>query len=234
MNLPLLNPLLGQCKDCTLCELHAQARNPGVPGVHMPESLPYTPDNPVVAVLGMNPGLQEDRTIQPFVGPSGRLLKEVYLKHIIPHATIFLLNTARCYTHAATPPKPKHFRTCFSSFSSVDLTSIASHLNPSTPRILLCTGAHAITTVSKFTQPKPWSLTSAFTKQGTPTNLWGDWAIFTTFPPAAVLRDANLMHPVSDHMTLVHSALTGNMPLASSPSVVPPFHPLSRSTPCTP
>jgi len=98
-------------------------------------------------------------------------------------------------------------------------------LDPATPRLLLCAGAHAISTVTKFTHPKPWSLTSAFTRQGTPTNLWGDWSLFTTFHPAAVLRSRNLLHPVADHMTLVHAALIGAMPVASSPRVVPPFSP---------
>jgi hypothetical protein len=55
--------------------------------------------------------------------------------------------------------------------------------------------------------------------------LWGDWQLFTTFHPAAVLRDPNLLHPVADHMTLLHSALTGQMPVASSPLLVPPYLP---------
>ena len=220
--LPILQPAQ---PSCTACELHAQARNPGVPSVHLPTSLPFSSTTPLVAVLGMNPGLQEDKVNQPFVGPSGRLLKEVYLKHITPLAHIVLLNTARCYTHSATPPKPKQFRTCFSTYSTLDLTSLASALSPTTPRILLACGAHALSTITKFTSSKAWSLTSAFTRQGTPTNLWGDWQLFTTFHPAAVLRDGNLLHPVSDHMTLIHSALVGQMPVASSPNLVPPFCP---------
>jgi uracil-DNA glycosylase family 4 len=173
----------------------------------------------------MNPGLQEDRTNTPFVGPSGRLLRDVYLRDIISNACVFLLNTARCYTHSSSPPKPRHFRTCFTTHSSLDLTSIAGDLSVTTPRILLCAGAHALSTTTKFCSARPWSLTSAFTRQGTPTNLWGDWQLFTTFHPAAVLRDPNLLHPVADHMTLLHSALTGQMPVASSPLLVPPYLP---------
>jgi uracil-DNA glycosylase family 4 len=220
--LPILLPAH---PSCTECELHSGARNPGVPSVHLPESLPFSRTTPVVAVLGMNPGLQEDRTNTPFVGPSGRLLREVYLKHITPHATVFLLNTARCYTHSSSPPKPRHFRACFTSHSSLDLTTIAGDLAIDTPRLLLCCGAHALTTVTKFCSARSWPLSTGFTRQGTPTHLWGDWSLFTTFHPAAVLRDANLMHPVSDHMTLLHSALTGQMPVASSPSIVPPYLP---------
>ena len=36
----------------------------------------------MVAVLGMNPGFQEDRFNEPFVGPSGKMLKEIYLSLI--------------------------------------------------------------------------------------------------------------------------------------------------------
>lgn len=229
MNLPILT-LLDPMPQCKACELHTGALNPGVPSMHLPESLPPAPTTPVVAVLGMNPGYQEDRSNKPFVGPSGRMLKEVYLKHIIPHATVILMNTARCYTPASTPPKPRHFRTCF-NWARREFESISDFLHPNTPRFLLCTGAHAIGTVTKFLTAKAWSLSSAFTKQGTPTNVWGDWQLFTTFHPAAVLRDGNLMHPVSDHMTLLHSAITGSMPVASSPSLVTPFHPLKEPTP---
>lgn len=221
MNLPLLLP----APSCTACELHKHAKNPGVPGVFLSDSLLPSPLTPMVAVLGMNPGFQEDRFNEPFVGPSGKMLKEIYLPSILPHASVILLNAARCYTPAAAPPKPRHFRTCFPAFSAQDLNAVGQLIAPHVPKILLCVGAHAISTVTKFTQPKPWSLTSAFNRQGTPTGLWGDWQLFTTFHPAAVLRSRNLLHPVADHMTLVHSALIGQMPVASSPRIVTPFSP---------
>jgi uracil-DNA glycosylase family 4 len=217
-------PVLSQ-PQCTACELHKHARNPGVPGLILPSSLPLSPTTPLLVVLGMNPGFQEDRANEPFIGPSGRLLREVYLPSILPAATVVLLNTARCYTPAASPPKPRHFRTCFPLYSAKDLDALGSYIQPTIPKILLCCGAHAVSTVTKFTASKSWSLTHAFTRQGTPTNLWGDWQLFTTFHPAAVLRSRNLLHPVADHMTLVHAALTGAMPVASSPRVVPPFSP---------
>ena len=99
--LPILLPAH---PSCTECELHSGARNPGVPSVHLPESLPFSRTTPVVAVLGMNPGLQEDRTNTPFVGPSGRLLRDVYLRDIIPNACVFLLHPLLLPTQA--PPLP--------------------------------------------------------------------------------------------------------------------------------
>lgn len=221
-----MNLLVLPQPQCTACDLHKHARNPGVPGVLLSKALPLDPSTPIVAVLGMNPGYQEDRSNEPFVGPSGRMLKEIYLPSILPHATVLLLNTARCYTPAAAPPKPRHFRCCFPKYSAEDLDTVGALIKPGVPKILLCVGAHAISTVTKFCTPKSWSLTHAFTRQGTPTNLWGDWQLFTTFHPAAVLRSRNLLHPVADHMTLVHAAVTGHMPVASSPRVVPPFSPV--------
>jgi uracil-DNA glycosylase family 4 len=220
-----MNLLVLPQPQCTACDLHKYAKNPGVPGVFLPGSQPLSPSTPIVAVLGMNPGFQEDRSNEPFVGPSGKMLKEIYLPAILPHATVLLLNTARCYTPAAAPPKPRHFRCCFPKFSATDLDTVGQYIQPHVSKILLCTGAHAISTVTKFTHGKSWSLASAFTKQGTPTGLWGDWQLFTTFHPAAVLRSRNLLHPVADHMTLVHAAVTGSMPVASSPRVVHPFSP---------
>ena len=128
-----MNLLVLSQPQCTACDLHKYAKNPGVPGVFLPESLPLSPTTPVVAVLGMNPGFQEDRSNEPFVGPSGKMLKEIYLPAIIPHATVLLLNTARCYTPAAAPPKPRHFRCCFPKFSALDLTTVGAHINPGIP-----------------------------------------------------------------------------------------------------
>ena len=210
---------------CTACDLHQYAKHPGVPGVFYSPSLTPSPSTPTLIILGMNPGYQEDRSNTPFVGPAGHLLKDVYLPPLLAHASIFLLNTARCYSPSSAPPKTRHFRTCFPLFSAKDIATLALPLLPSTPKILLCVGSHAISTVTRFTQPKPWSLATAFSKQGTPTNLWGDWQLFSTFHPAAVLRTRNLLHPVADHIALVQAALTGQMPVASSPRIVSPFSP---------
>lgn len=222
----MMLPLLPADPTCTACELHKYAKNPGLPGVLLSSSLPPSPTTPLLVILGMAPSYSDDRHMTgPLKGGAQHLFNTVYLPPLCAAATIVLLQTVRCYTPATTPPKPKQCRTCFSNHSTDDLRAACHHLAPETPRALLCLGAHAIATVTKYTQPKSWSLRTAFTKQGTPSTLWGDYPIFTTFSPGAVMHSPNLIHPVTDHITLVHSALVGTMPVASSPHIVRPFSP---------
>ena len=75
MQLTLLPPK----PSCTACDLHSAAKNVGIPSRHLPSSLPPDPANPVVIVIGMNPGTQEDRAGECWIGPSGQLLSGPYL-----------------------------------------------------------------------------------------------------------------------------------------------------------
>ena len=71
--------LLPAKPTCVGCDLHSAAKNVGIPSRHLPTSLPPDPTNPVVIVIGMNPGTQEDRQGECWIGPSGQLLSGPYL-----------------------------------------------------------------------------------------------------------------------------------------------------------
>jgi hypothetical protein len=49
--------------------------------------------------------------------------------------------------------------------------------------------------------------------------------LFSTFHPAAVLREPGLIHHVSDHMALLFAFLTGKLAKPSLPTIVPAFYP---------
>ena len=222
---------------CTLCELHEEANNPGVPTVWWDESLPPTKGVPILLVLGMNPGIQEDHQNEPFIGPSGQLLKGPYLKgtKLNELASIFFLNSARCWTPSAAPPKRKHYKTCF-EHSIVDANNIVRDRRDSQVAWLCC-GAAAVDTLSRTLLPKRVNLSSSFRAQSLPFPFVGrtpegevgvseqQHNLFTTYHPAAVLRNPNLIHAVEDHLTLLASFFKGTIPRPSEPTVVPPRAP---------
>jgi hypothetical protein len=125
--------LLPAKPSCTACDLHSSAKNVGIPSRHLPTSLPPDPTNPVVIVIGMNPGTQEDRQGECWIGPSGQLLSGPYLtgSAITSIATVYLCNVARCVSPGGKP-KPAHYRTCFSN-TLLDIAAILDPIRPPTP-----------------------------------------------------------------------------------------------------
>jgi uracil-DNA glycosylase len=117
-SLPFMNlPVLPSRPSCTLCPLHQSAKSVGTPAIWLPTSLPPSPTTPIVVMLGRNPGRNENEKNEPFVGRSGKVLREGYLggpDPIYRRATVYLFNTVRCYTPAdAVPNWGTHTKPCF-------------------------------------------------------------------------------------------------------------------------
>ena len=228
--------------DCTMCELHEEATNVGVPTVWWDKSLPPTGESPVLMVLGMNPGCQEDKNNEPFIGPSGQLLKGPYLtgSGLDKLASIFFLNSARCWTPATAPPKRRHYKACI-EHTLVDANHIM-RLAGNQKVSWLCCGAAAVSTLTRTLFDKHLSLTESFRSQsrtcslvgrdaeGADTNTTHDCNLFATYHPAAVLRNPNLIHAVQDHLALLTSYLKGELPRPTRPTVVPPRTPNKKGT----
>jgi uracil-DNA glycosylase family 4 len=217
--------LLPSKPTCKACDLHLCAKNVGVPSRHLPTSLPPKSTNPVVIVLGMNPGNQEDRANECWIGPSGQLLTGPYLQGsgIIDTATVYLCNIARCVSPGGTP-KPLHYRTCIGNTLS-DINTILDFHSPAKSRAILCAGADPLRYFSKTFQKKHMYQTEGFKSQGMLIPSLPRTHLFSTFHPAAVLREPGLIHPVSDHMALLFAFLTGKLAKPSLPTIVPAFYP---------
>lgn len=213
-------------------------RNPGVPAIHMPGSLPLTPTNPLLVCIGMNPGYFEDEANQPFIGKSGSLLRSVYLggSGLPSIASIILTNVVRCTT-AVGNPKNIHYKAC-APYLDIDFRNLAEALIPSPPLYVLCLGADATREFYRlFSEPPPVvpgkktkapkvSLAEAFARQGnTCTTPLGPASTFATFHPAACLRNRNLLYAVGDHMELLHAHIAGQAPTPTKPTRVAPFYP---------
>lgn len=236
--------------DCKACELHAlDARSVGVPSSWVQGTLPTGPNTTAVIMLGQNPGLQEDLSNQPFVGPSGQLVRSAYIPPSIRTlASFYLFNTARCYTHPSTPPKNRHYNACM-PHSLVDLKEVhRCHSTPSTTTTMvqgypfplvscassssassncriavMALGAPAASTLLKTLQGKGLSLSEALKIQGHEFQVPNtDISIhfFVTYHPAFILRKPPAIHAVKDHIALLASWLEGTISTPSKPHII--------------
>mgnify|MGYP003132189457 FL=1 len=211
--------------SCKLCDLHQEAKNPGVPTRFHELSAPIT-SSPLI-VIGQNPGSAEDNANECFSGPSGKLLTSVYLNHdeIMGHP-IYLTNAARCPTLGENEkPKRKHYRAC-SGYLNDDIETILTAHSPH-KSFVLCLGAYAYSAVSRMYLDKERTLRHGFNNQGQPNTSGpeGMLYIYTTFHPAAILRNKKYLYPVADHIELLCNAINGRIPSPSLPKIEEPRWP---------
>jgi len=224
---PINLPQLSSHPSCTLCDLHQEAKNPGIATIHYDRSLSPSEDTTPLIVVGLNPGYEEDQTNTPFKGESSRMLKNVYLNHddILKNSTVYLTNAARCPTVGEqNVPRRSDFKACWIHLQE-DIANITAFHKENA--IILCLGSKSYESVSRNLLGKSRTLRHAFNNQGEPaTHLFtNEVNIYATFHPAAVLRKRNYIYPVSDHINLLGNALIGNAPQVSLPIIVSPRSP---------
>ncbi len=238
--------------NCTRCELHATViKNVGVPTIQLP-SLPPSPTTPAIIFIGMNPGYHEDINNEPFfpmLDPrdgrpnSGYLFRNVYLKPMDWEQTcsLYCTNIVRC----GPMPKPpaKSAVACFPYLlADIDTIMQAHHA----AKIAVCLlGEYAASQFfMRFVGIKRLTLTEARNLNGNEyfrhfhlSNRSGDahtlniaYGTFTTFHPAAVLREEAYIVSVESHLELLDDYLNGTMATPSDPTFIPPRAP--RTQPC--
>lgn len=223
MTLPLT--LIGH-PACDLCPLHEEAISVGIPT----RQLNACPPNPLAVLLfvGQNPGNNEDTHNKSFIGRSGDLLINTYIKgaHFDEECVIFLANTARCYTPAASGPKLRQYATCLPYL--LDDIALISSAFPTLPLVIVTLGSPATQHVwAHYTskKPKDWTLRKAFSSQGLSFPPSPPTVLFATYHPAYVLRENSHILTVQDHLQLVINFLSGNLATPSLPTIVPPGPP---------
>lgn len=216
--------LLQANPSCTSCSLHAGCSSPGIPG--RPYRLIANPEAPVLCVVGMNPGAQEDRASTCWVGPAGTILTVAYLRPFLKTCSIYLLNTARCATPGGGRPTSVEYATCL-PYTLSDLTSIASHHPHASHLCVLCCGADPAFHISKTFLPSPIrTMERAFSKQNIPLPALHPRAfLYSTYHPAYILRDPSKQVPVGFHLQNLLAIMSSSTPPSSEPTIVPPFFP---------
>lgn len=208
--------------NCTLCPLHQQATKPGVPTTLLPSSLPPSPSTPAIVFLGQNPGHVEDRVGQPFIGPSGLLVRNLFIPSfsLASSATIYLANAARCHTTDDAPPRASHLKACMLNHGLADLTYLAaSHCSLD----VICLGSAAITGISKLFSVK---LTLAAARRSprrflkhpsSPLSI----LLSATFHPAFLLRAPHMQRAAKQDLLLFSAAFHDALPAITQPHLIP-------------
>ena len=157
--------------DCRRCELWEHATQ-GVPG--------EGPPGAGLMLVGEQPGDEEDVQGRPFVGPSGRLLRELLDEAGAPAERVFLTNavkhfyfTLRGKRRIHKTPMQRHIAACH--------VWLEAELARERPAVIVTLGATALAAVCRrritITEARAHPIASP---EGTP--------IVATYHPSAILR----------------------------------------------
>lgn len=100
---PDLESLHAQMVRCTRCDLYL-SRTQVVPGAGASAA--------AIMIVGEAPGASEDREGVPFVGASGRLLREMLHGSGISPEEVFIANVVRCRPPKNRNPRAREIRAC--------------------------------------------------------------------------------------------------------------------------
>ena len=213
-----------KCGDCSLSDT---CNSP-----YMPTVLEFAPYKPKACILfiGQNPGWEEDVKSEGFVGKPAQILREAYIRglELDERATIYFSYGVRCHTINNETPKPAHYASCI-SYTHTDLNILLPQAQKRQEMMIIITlGAAATVSFHKnILGQKKMSLNTSFSLNG---NI-GEWGgikfnYFSTYHPAAIIREKNLINAVSSHMQLVSDCIEGTMASPSDPLIVPTRSPL--------
>lgn len=138
-----------------------------VPG-HGPLSSP-------LVVVGEAPGAEEDLQGRPFVGPSGRLLRDLFAEAGLPWELCYVMNTL--------PWRPPANRTPYPFEIVASYRRVEAEIDVISPVSVITAGATAWKAVSQG-DLGPFSEARGHWYQAP----WKDWCILPVFHPSAILR----------------------------------------------
>ncbi len=150
--------------SCTLCALHASAKNP-VPGEGNPHA--------GLVCVGEAPGATEDELGRPFVGQSGQLLTKILAAIKFEREDVFICNVLKHRPPANRNPSTDEIAVCS--------PYLLRQLELLKPRVILALGTFAAQTLLQTTQPIGKLRGQVHRYYGVP--------LIVTYHPAALLRN---------------------------------------------
>lgn len=129
----MLRNLRDTCKDCIMCELgrnlqvcHNETIDPHVFSTMTPSKY---------MVIGQNPGFNECKQDQPFVGESGLNFNTEIEKYGIKRSDFYITNVCKCWTPDNREPTPQEIERC-KPFLIMETTILM-------PKLIITLGASA-------------------------------------------------------------------------------------------
>ena len=126
-------PLAERIARCTACPLHAAATQ-AVPG--------RGPRNAGIALVGEQPGDEEDLAGEPFVGPSGRLLRRALDELGVDPASLFMSNVVKHFSFVPRGKRRLHKTPTEREIAACEHW-LHEELNAVDPRVIVCLGRTA-------------------------------------------------------------------------------------------
>jgi DNA polymerase len=185
-----LDTLAEKISHCSRCDLH-KGRSRSVPGEGDRE--------PLVVVVGEGPGLAEDRSGRPFVGPAGQYLDKWLAAVKIGEGGVpldrrtntFIANVVKCRPPNNRDPQPEEIAAC--------LPYLDRQIGILKPKVILCVGRVALQTLTHQTTGIGAGRGKVYSYRQTP--------LVPTYHPSAVLRNQQLRAPVWEDLKLLKSVL---------------------------
>ena len=168
---------------CTLCDELASTRTQTVFGVGSP--------NAQICFLGEAPGADEDRTGEPFVGRSGKLLTKIIEACTLTRDEIYILNVVKCRPPGNRNPTTEESTNC-KQFLKRQLELIK-------PEFICCLGAVAAQNLLETTDPIGKLRGTIHTYHGV--------KVVCTYHPAYLLRNPAAKKDAWDDMKMLMAQL---------------------------
>jgi uracil-DNA glycosylase family 4 len=162
---------------CTLCSLHATAKN-AVPGEGSPHA--------GFVCVGEAPGATEDETGRPFVGQAGQLLTRILAAIDLKREDVFICNVLKHRPPGNRNPSPEEIRACS--------PWLLRQLELLQPRVILALGTFAAQTLLQTSQPIGKLRGQVHRYYGVP--------LIVTYHPAALLRNPSWKRPTWEDVQL--------------------------------
>jgi DNA polymerase len=174
-----------------MCELGLSGaeRNGEVRDPHVFSNL-----NPTRAiVVGQNPGWNEVKEREPFVGDAGKTFNEEVAKHGLDRSWFYITNTVKCFTKGNQRPQARHMQRC-EPFLRMEINLIK-------PKIVVALGAVA------FDQLCPGLQFTPSLKKLTPSEKYGV-KVFAIYHPSPLnFRDPARKGAFSDQVKILCGVL---------------------------
>lgn len=175
-----------QVVNCAACELRAGCSAP----VAMSTPAPPSP-RAVCSVVGEGPGPDEDRRGAPFVGKSGRVIRDMMRQAGIDPEMVAWMNVVSCYPHTGEggpqgkgkkpkAPGEEHIRSC--------RMNLMGQLEAANSEYVLLVGATAM---------RMWRPDLTLTEHHGTVGVWDHrYLVMPVFHPAGILRNPALRLPL--------------------------------------
>lgn len=172
-----LDAIAAAVAACSLCGLHATAKNP-VPGEGSPDAR--------FVCVGEAPGATEDETGRPFIGAAGQLLTKILEAIKFRREDVFICNVLKHRPPGNRNPAPDEIAVC-SPYLMQQLALLK-------PRVILALGTFAAQTLLQTTLPIGKLRGQIHRFYGVP--------LVVTYHPAALLRNPNWKRPTWEDVQL--------------------------------